>query len=179
MRVFIGIDFGERQKEALKNVQENLKLVTEGRFTRTDNIHLTLNFLGEVGEDRLQEVFAVVDEAASVTKAFSLKLGKLRYFPSGRKKIIWLGIEECSGLHNLYMTLSDALEKIGFKKEGREYSPHLTLVREARILSPFENADMSPLDGNETQEVSEVTVFESTSRRGVLEYLPLHSARLI
>ncbi|ETA81900.1 RNA 2',3'-cyclic phosphodiesterase [Youngiibacter fragilis] len=179
MRIFIGIDFGIRQKEAIRRVQDSLRKAAEGRFTRTDNIHLTLNFLGEVDKERLQQVFSVVDEAASVTKAFSLRLGKLGYFPSGRKKIIWLGIEECRGLQNLYITLSDALEKIGFEKEGRDYSPHLTLVREARILRQFEDADMSPLDGNETQEVSEVTVFESTSRRGVLEYLPLHSARLI
>lgn len=179
MRIFIGLDFGIRQKEAIRGVQDNLRKVAEGRFTRTDNIHLTLNFLGEVDESRLKEVFAAVDEAASLTGPFSLRLGKLGYFPSGRKKIIWMGIGENSELQNLYNGLSDILEKIGFKKEERPYSPHLTLAREAKIVRPLAEVDMSPLIGNDSQEVSEITIFESTSRNGILEYLPLHSAKLL
>lgn len=179
MRIFIGLDFGIRQKEAIGQIQDNLRKVAEGRFTRTDNIHLTLNFLGEVDESRLREVFAAVDEAASVTGHFSLRLGKLGYFPSGRKKIIWLGIDECNELQNLYANLSGTLETIGFKKEERPYSPHLTLAREARIVRPMAEVDMSPLKGNDSQVVSEITVFESTNRNGILEYLPLHSAKLL
>ena len=179
MRLFIGIDFGTLQKEAIRKVQNSLRQASEGRFTRIDNIHLTLNFLGEVDESGLKEVFSAVDEAASVSRHFSLELDGLGYFPSGRKKIIWLGIDESSELQKLYASLSDALEKIGFKKDERPYSPHLTLAREARVKRPLEEVDISPLSGNGSQEVSEVIVFESTTRNGILEYLPLHTSKLL
>jgi len=179
MRIFIGIDFGEGQKEAIRKVQDSLRNIAQGRFTRVQNLHLTLNFLGDVNEAKLSDVFRAVDEAAAEISSFSLSLGKLGQFPSGRRKIIWLGIDNSGELYKLYDRLSEKLSKIGFRKEDRTYSPHLTLAREAKLEKPLDMVDVSPLSGIGMAEVAEITVFESTSRSGVLEYLPLHSAKLL
>ncbi|MBP1919914.1 RNA 2',3'-cyclic phosphodiesterase [Youngiibacter multivorans] len=179
MRIFIGIDFGEGQKEAIMKVQGSLRNIAQGRFTRAQNLHLTLNFLGEVDEAKLSDVFRAVDEVAAETKFFSLAIGRLGQFPSGRKKIIWLGMEGSKELYELYDRLSEKFGKIGFMKEERPYSPHLTLAREAKLEKPLDTVDVSPLSGIGMAEVTEITVFESTSRSGVLEYLPLHSAKLL
>jgi 2'-5' RNA ligase len=179
MRIFIGIDFGEGQKEAIIKVQDSLRNIAQGRFTRVQNFHLTLNFLGEVDEAKLSDVFRAADEAAAENSSFPIALGKLGQFPSGRKKIIWLGIDGSRELHDLYDRLSEKLNKLGFRKEERPYSPHLTLAREAKLEKPLDMVDVSPLSGIGMAVVSEITVFESTSRSGVLEYLPLHSAKLL
>jgi 2'-5' RNA ligase len=179
MRIFIGIDFGEEQKEVIMKVQDNLRNIAQGRFTRAQNLHLTLNFLGEVDETKLSDVFRAVDEAAAETSSFSIALGKLGQFPSGRTKIIWLGMEGTRELYELYDRLSEKFAKIGFVKEGRPYSPHLTLAREAKLEKPLDTVDISSLSGLGMAEVTEITVFESTSRSGILEYLPLHSAKFL
>ncbi|MBW8381431.1 MAG: RNA 2',3'-cyclic phosphodiesterase [Youngiibacter sp.] len=179
MRIFIGIDFGEEQKEAIMKVQDNLRIIAQGRFTRAENLHLTLNFLGEVDESKLRYVFRAADEVAAETSSFSLSLGKLGQFPSGIRKIIWLGIDCSRELYDLYDRLSEKFSKLGFRKEERQYSPHLTLAREAKLEKPLDMVDVSPLSGIGMAVVTEITVFESTSRSGVLEYLPLHSAKLL
>lgn len=179
MRIFIGIGLGIEQKSAILKVQDELKHIASGRFTRVDNLHLTLNFLGEVDAERLVLVIKAADEAASVTECFNIEFDRLGKFPSGRKSIIWLGVSERRELLDIYSRLSERLELYGFRREERPYSPHLTLAREARLEKPLESLELSAISGTLSQHISEITVYESRSKGGLLEYVPLHVSKFI
>jgi 2'-5' RNA ligase len=93
---------------------------------------LTLHFLGDVPEDRLDNVSAAVSAVATLHMPFSLRLSNLGCFPSPRKpRIVWVGLSGSTDiLVPLQRELGQQLKKaIDFQPESRPYSPHLTIGR--------------------------------------------------
>jgi RNA 2',3'-cyclic 3'-phosphodiesterase len=102
------------------------------RWTRQENIHLTLKFLGNnVREEDLESVSDALGEICAVHAPFDATLAELGAFPSARRaQVLWAGVGAGSDrLRSLATDIDAALAPLGFEREKRPYVPHLTLGR--------------------------------------------------
>jgi 2'-5' RNA ligase len=132
IRSFICIEIPEEILFRLKNVQDRLKPHSRGvRWVRSEGIHLTLKFLGDVAERRLPDIARAVQLAVQNIKPFDISLNGFGAFPDFRRpRIFWVGIQENAGiLVRLQRRIEEELEKEGFPAEKRPFTPHLTLGR--------------------------------------------------
>ncbi len=133
MRTFIAANISNELRGSIEKLQSELKRrvkdVRSIKWVKPQLIHLTLKFLGEVDESRTEEICQAVEIVCQGVKSFELEFTKLGSF--GRPpKVIWLGIEkQIVELQKLAGDLENAFEELGFDKEGRDFSPHLTLAR--------------------------------------------------
>lgn len=100
------------------------------------NFHLTLKFLGDVEKSYLNSIKLILEQISQTQKSFSLQLNKLGYF--GRKSqptVLWLDFQPCEELIKLQQTVENSLTELGFDREEKKYSPHLTIARIKRIDS--------------------------------------------
>lgn len=125
MRLFIGIDIPEDIQKTIQEIQKNLESPFAGlRFTK-DN-HITLKFLGEVSEERLEYIKKYLKNTKF--KPFELKTSQIGVFPNKQYiKVVWLGLQENKQLLNLQKSIDNALESY-FPKE-KNFIPHITLAR--------------------------------------------------
>ncbi len=125
MRLFIAINFSDEIKSMLLDATETLKSqVLCGNFTRRENLHLTLAFIGET--NRTTDVINCIDSVPA--SPFTLTFGG-----SGRfGDIWWAGIKRSGELAALAENLQNALCGSGFSIEKREFRPHVTLARELK-----------------------------------------------
>jgi 2'-5' RNA ligase len=94
-----------------------------------ENIHLTLKFLGDVNEGRLGEVERVVSSLSF--EPFRMTFAETGAFPNLRRpKVIWAGVYEgIDELAEIFRDLEDGFVGLSFKREGRRFSPHVTIAR--------------------------------------------------
>jgi 2'-5' RNA ligase len=133
MRCFIAADISDELRGRIEKLQSEFKRRLKNqagiKWVKPELIHLTLKFLGDADEDRLQEFYDMLEIVCGSVKSFELEFTKVGSF--GRPpKVLWLGIEkQVPELQKLAGDLEDAFEQLGFEKEQREFSPHLTLAR--------------------------------------------------
>ncbi len=127
MKLFISINFDEPSKEML---YEHMKLLFEkcesGCFTKKDNIHLTLAYIGET-----TQIGAVVEIMDAIdSKAFEITLADGGAFKRSGGDIYWLAVEKSPELVRLQKLLYRNLFRKGVIKEKNEFKPHLTVSRD-------------------------------------------------
>lgn len=100
-------------------------------WVKAENLHYTMRFLGEVGEDGARRAGEAALEAAARQPAFEAALGAWGAFPSAhRARVLWVGMSAgADQLSTLARSLDRALEARGFGAPDRPFSPHLTLGR--------------------------------------------------
>lgn len=136
MRLFICIDLEKDQLDVLEKLKGKLKKESKkGRFARKEHMHLTLNFLGEVEDERLEHVIQAMDRV--YFKNFKLHMSGLGWFQKRSGKIYWVGLERSEKLLKLQKDLHDELLDLGFELEKREYTPHITIGRDVRVADDF------------------------------------------
>ena len=130
MRLFIALTLPDPLPGALEELMARLRADgVAGRFTRTDNLHLTLHFLGEQPEAAVDTLSDILMQAPR--DAFPLKLAGMGCF--ARTGILWAGLAPTPALDRLQRQLGAALRQAGFHAETRAFRPHLTLVRDFRL----------------------------------------------
>lgn len=109
------------------------------KLVEPENIHLTLKFLGEVDESRLEYVKNIVKDEHF--EPFAMNLHGIGVFPNLRRpRIIWAGITNgVESIADIFLKLESKLFKQGFPKENRKFNPHITIgrVRSNRNLNLF------------------------------------------
>lgn len=140
IRCFVALNLSPELKAHLAELQVRLKQAkADVSWVKPENIHLTLKFLGEVEEERILAIKQAIQEGVEGEGALSVTLAGLGTFPHPRSpRVIWVGIEgEKERLSRLQERMEQAMEGVGFPREGRPFSPHLTLgrVRSARGVS--------------------------------------------
>jgi len=137
-------------------------------WTRGDNLHLTLKFLGNIPVSRVSALSEATEAAARTSKSFELVIAGCGTFPPhGQPKVLWIGSDEsASYLKQLYLTLEDRCAEAGFEREARVYHPHLTIARlRARGGSrELAQAHRQLVFANQTFTASELVVFKSELR---------------
>lgn len=172
MRVFFAIEFNDDIKGYIKEIQNKVReYSTVGNFSHEENFHLTLKFIGEVGEDEIAKLKYCLDSAAGQTVPFSLKLDRLGVFTKEARKIVWIGIKnEDKGLEKLYNTLDTILYDNGFQKDVKGYKPHITLSRETVFKAGFDEQLGKIKIASKEIKVDKVSLMESTRVNGKLKY---------
>jgi RNA 2',3'-cyclic 3'-phosphodiesterase len=135
MRVFIAIDIDDKIRKAIADLQKQIASkvdVKKGdlKWVEPNNIHLTLKFLGEISDELAAEVCQITKMVAREHQKFDLEIGSVGSFGGRSAKVVWVGVgkgtEESLALQD---DLNDLLTPLGYPKEQREFSPHLTLCR--------------------------------------------------
>jgi len=123
MRLFIAIQFTEEVKTALKNAIGQLKKQSaSGNFTKWENLHLTLVFLGDC--DNIPLIRKCIEE--SVSGPFSLTIGGAGRFGD----LWWIGVEKNQALEILARRLRNKFRENGFFIETKKFRPHITIARQ-------------------------------------------------
>ena len=148
MRLFIGIelpdDLKSRAAASASRVREHVAAAApdaQVRWVVPANLHITIRFLGDVREPRVEALIAALKEPLDV-RPFTMRVGGAGAFPpSGAPRAIWLGIVAGrEGLVAIHDRLRSRLVPLGFEPEGREYNPHLTIARVKDVRPPGRTA---------------------------------------
>lgn len=177
MRLFVAINFDDRVIKNISKIRERLKLHSkQGRFVRDEHLHLTLEFLGEISEDRLEDIKSVMKDINA--NPFNITLSRLGYFKGREGHIYWLGLLDNKDLINLQNKLHLQLLDKGFKLDKREYKPHITIGRRVKLKDNLDidgiNEDISKI----SFKVDSISLMESTNIAGKLIYKVIYSKHL-
>lgn len=111
------------------------------RWVKTENLHITLKFLGKFRTEDIEPIKNVLDSVLSATSQFTLSLQSLGVFPNSRyPKVVWIGIAPSDELFQIFRQLENAVFAFGYPKEERGFSPHLTI---GRVKNDLHNPDPS------------------------------------
>jgi len=127
VRCFVALDLPREVMNHIHDIQNQIKKqnLFTGKFTDIETLHLTLKFLGEIEEEKVEEVKKRLREIKF--PAFEVRLGNVGAFPSGYSsyvKVIWV---ELIGAYNLQKQIDEVLKDI-FQPEFR-FMGHITLAR--------------------------------------------------
>lgn len=184
MRAFIAVKVPQELKSRIEKVQERLDMLDiEVKLVEPENLHYNMKFLGELNEEDVNKVKTIMGRIAPQYKAFELHITGLGAFPQTTyARVVWLGARE--GAHHL-TALAEAMElalaDMGFRREERAFTPHLTL---ARISGGQHKAELVNLLKDEsdvdigTMHVNEVTLFKSELTPNGPIYTPIHTVKL-
>jgi 2'-5' RNA ligase len=130
LRAFIAIDLPESIHAALSRQQAAFQATCpEARWTRPEGVHLTLKFLGEISDDQVRQVVEALLKLTPLEK-FSIEVKGFGFFPDARRpRVFWVGLEAPPALGELARRVEDCMERLGFAREDRPFTPHLTLAR--------------------------------------------------
>jgi len=135
MRVFVALNLPSEIRDRLAVVQESLRRAqADVSWVRAENIHVTLKFLGETEEKRLGRIRPALIQVAQAGTPFSMELAGVGSFGGRIPRVVWVGVEDgAEPLTQLAGGVEAALAGVGFAKERREFTAHLTL---GRVRSP-------------------------------------------
>jgi 2'-5' RNA ligase len=179
MRLFTAITFSEEMKDSLYNsIMELQHYAISGNYTLKENLHLTLNFIGET--DRVEKVMKAMRQAVlkADIKPFLLSAGGLGRFKRREGDIYWIGVDKESSLLLLQKEMAGELKKADFALEDREFQPHLTLGRKVIMGKNF---NMTALERNlppGTMEVTKISLMRSERIHGKLTYTEIYHVDL-
>lgn len=175
MRAFIAVLFDDSQKGDILEYAAPLRAAAlRGRWTPGENLHLTLAFLGEVGD----AAPAVRCMRAAAGAPFAVSLRGFGRFAGRGGAVCWLGVEPCAPLLALQSRLARELAAAGILPERQErYTPHVTLGRGVRLR---EDAAPHAPEGQPVicQHVEAIYLMESHRQDGRLCYTPRASVPL-
>lgn len=135
IRAFIAIELDERIRNRLLKINQTLLSLKQNEKIRMsvikpENNHITLQFLGNIAYDLVDEIGERVSESVKECSRFSLKIRNLGGFPNlVRPRVIWAGVEKSVKLINLREKLVASIAELPVKPTGNTYNPHLTLAR--------------------------------------------------
>ena len=172
MRLFTAIIFDEDTKDKIYEVEERLRLASKkGSFTVRDNLHLTLNFIGET--ERLDDVKQAMKAAAdSIShKGFVLDIKGFGRFKRREGDIYWLGVHKDPTLCRLQKQLAKELKNVGFYDiDDTEYTPHLTLGRRVLPKDNFDAREFEARIAPISMKVHRISLMKSERPDGKLTY---------
>lgn len=179
MRVFIGIDFPISIKERLfERAQQIRSTAISGNFSRMDLYHLTLNFIGDITPNILDELCPLMDAVARNHTTFEIKFGGIGAFNRKDKQIIFNELAgDLTPLKALQRDLEARLVEGEYPVDAkRRYKPHVTLGREVKTSQVSLLEPLVPI--TESVTVDRIILFESSRIHGKLHYIPIHTSEL-
>ncbi len=129
MRCFIAINANSDKlvslTEELKNIDRGVKSVSHG------NLHITLKFLGEISEEQIKNIKTVMEESVKSLKSFTYFIKGTGTLPSKSYiRVIYTDVADGKEkLIEIHSILENELVKLGFEKDKRIFTPHITLAR--------------------------------------------------
>ncbi|HTM42239.1 MAG TPA: RNA 2',3'-cyclic phosphodiesterase [Terriglobales bacterium] len=143
MRLFVALDIDPEIRRRIARFLDGVReFAPDARWVRAESLHLTLKFIGEQPDRKLDDIRQSLADIRS--PATALKFHRYGFFPTVRSaRVFWIGVEADEHLANLARSVEEALEPLGIKPEGRDFSPHLTLAR-GKSAAPQRRPDDHP-----------------------------------
>ena len=188
VRSFIAVELPSAARDAVERVMRDLR-ATAGdgvRWVRPEGIHLTLKFLGDIDVDSVPAISTALDRCAAFAAPFDLIVEGVGVFPNARRpRVVWVGLGRAlESLQGLQQSVERELEALGFARERRAFTPHLTLGRVRDGVSAQQGRALSEaIAGASVQPgvdlpVRELALMKSDLRPTGAVYTRLHAARL-
>lgn len=172
MRAFIAFELPENVLAALAAVSADLQRslpTTALRWVPVSNMHLTLKFLGETQPEQASAISASLQRLGDTYVPMPISLERLGAFPNLRSpRVVWVGLQAPAALAQLAAEVDDAMGALGFGREARPFTPHLTLARVRREAQPRKLAGLQ----------SALAQQAVPAASGVLEQLVLFESQL-
>lgn len=188
IRAFIAVELASEIIRQLEQVSAGLKQQLQGvpvRWVPVRNIHLTLKFLGDVSTSNLDMLKKILRTEASGHTPFTIEVSELGAFPSlQRPRVIWVGVQAPPELSAIQRGIENEMARLGYAREDRPFSPHLTLGRVGRSATPqdvrlisqaLKNSNVGRLGSSP---VDAVHLFSSDLRPEGAVYTCLFTARM-
>lgn len=130
-RLFIAIEIPfslqGRLCDTCRDIEERCR---NARVVKRGNLHITLHFLGDVDQGLFASVCDSLDRACVGIRPFEIRVDGIGVFGHERRpRLIWAGVEAEQQLKELHRAAGEGLSELGVRIDGREYMPHITLVR--------------------------------------------------
>ena len=142
VRVFIAIELSEPVCDAIQKQTARLRQTLGNdliRWVPTQNMHLTLKFLGDTTTSHLEFLKQMLAREANSHPQFNLQLGGLGAFPSSKRpRLLWIGINAPADLVSLQKSIESGTSRLGYEQEERAFSPHLSIGRVRQNIGPPE-----------------------------------------
>ena len=171
MRLFVAVDLPATVKDELQRAVEELRpSLPAARWMPRDNLHLTVSFLGEVGDERVDGIVAGLRDGLDGTAPFPARQAGSGAFPSARRaRVLWAGLEAAEDrLASVANACIRALEPLGFAAESRPWTAHVTV---ARLRQPCDVSRVLPLTLEPVAfPIEAVTLFRSRLGRPAPRY---------
>lgn len=133
LRAFIALEIPASIQDAIQQQTAALRRSADSsvvRWVPSNNLHLTLKFLGDVSTSNLQFVTQMLTRETSQHPSFQMEISGLGAFPNSRRpRVIWVGLRVPEVLSALARSLEAASARLGYPSEERPFSPHLTIGR--------------------------------------------------
>lgn len=131
VRSFIAIETNQKVKKTLDELVEKLKRMGfRATWTKTDNTHLTLFFLGDQKISKLAQLAYKIGDRLAGFPTFHFYVENLGFFERNSiPKVLWLGIREDSTLNGLYEEIKTVLKICDFEVKDNIFKPHITIGR--------------------------------------------------
>ncbi|MBR5753818.1 MAG: RNA 2',3'-cyclic phosphodiesterase [Clostridia bacterium] len=165
MRLFIAIPFSEEFKGELLRVQKDMRESgVRGNFSRAENLHVTVAFLGEV-KDPAPAMHAL---QSVPLPELTLSLGRLGNFG----ELLWVGLRKNDALERYVADVRAALDEAGVPYDRKKFRPHVTLVRRAEWPYDLQVSDLAEAP-RASMDVTRVCLMKSERQNGKLVYTPV------
>ena len=187
MRTFIALDISPEIQDAIREATASLRRETGSivRWAQTENLHLTLKFLGEISPDGVNQLTQMLHAEAAIHVPFEMHIGGLGAFPNlKRARVIIIGIQAPVGLEALARGIESVCIRLGYAPEARGFHPHLTIGRVKQELTAEEGSKLrralesSAIDSPGTARVDSVQLYKSDLKPDGAVYTRLFSAPL-
>jgi 2'-5' RNA ligase len=180
MRLFLAIPINKHILDALAGATDRLR-GSRGpvRWVRPEGMHLTLKFLGDTAEDRVEPLVQAVTGICQDVVPFPISVAGTGAYPGLRRpRVLWAGVVENSGsLKRLVKQIEEEAEKLGWEREKRGLSPHITIgrVKGNMNIARLTTAVKEIKDEHwGDQEAGEVVLYSSELKPGGAVYQKVH-----
>lgn len=132
IRSFFAVPLTPECRQKINYIEQELKKVLPSgiRWVNTDNLHVTLKFIGEFDSLLIPKVYKLLETGLSTTDQFDITFQNLGVFPNNLKpKVVWVGLSNPVELIKIFQGIENATNELGFPKEARGFSPHVTIGR--------------------------------------------------
>jgi 2'-5' RNA ligase len=184
VRLFVALEIPSAVRENLATLMKELSALekqTSGKRARwvlPENLHVTLKFIGQAAPNKVDEIVAGLSTVQS-DQPVELRFRSLGFFPDERRpRVFWAGIDASPNLVAIAWDIEQRLERLGFPREKRGFTPHLTLARlEPPGISEKLRAVVRKNAGRDfgALRTTELHLIESTLKPSGAEYTTLHS----
>jgi 2'-5' RNA ligase len=184
IRAFVAVELNASVRARLSAAIEQLRASrTRVSWTKPDNLHVTLRFLGDIECEAIDRIGHELDQTLADCSSFALLARGLGAFPNLRKpKTIWCGVEGgVAALEDVQTRIETVCHAAGLDADAKPFHPHITLGR-VRDRAPLRDLvqvmhNLREFEGGEV-EVSAVTLFSSTLNSGGSVYKALRKFEL-
>ncbi len=155
LRAFIAVDF-EARPALLGFLRELTSCGARLRVVPPENLHITLKFLGNTEEGMVQHVVDALEQSTEGVSAFTVSLTGTGAFPNQKSpRVVWVGVRDGDPLVTVARRLEERLQGLGFPREKRRFSPHLTVARVkgrqgkedlSRVMSEYRDTEFGSQD---------------------------------